>query len=366
MLPRRREGKEVWCGRGPPNCPKLPSSACAAGCPGNKTETCGGSWALEALRYTCTDLPPPTETHIAVRWSPWAGNKPSGPPVAIPPVLLGSTLPDYEQEREKLQRGLAQGWGLWLHSSMLSLVSLPSAATVTTTFCPTGSTNTSECIDTAQPDGHKQNAKSGYVRVGHHAYDRSYVQYYVGHSDSDTLVGANASVELTVTNGGVAVDMLITPVGSAARWKDIELVIDGRFAWFRAGSVATESSTITLTPAGMPPIVLHTTTPGTVAGSSQLRLSLGNGSVGFSTRAGRSVKSIRAMLTAAAEAEQARLQKTFTDAFAGHGMAVQGSAMWNLIYNPSENGAALLPVSRDWNFAPTPANDDWTYAVFDW
>lgn len=40
--------------------------------------------------------------------------------------------------------------------------------------------------------------------------------------------------------------------------------------------------------------------------------------------------------------------------------------MWNLIYNPSENGAALLPVSRDWNFAPTPANDDWTYAVFDW
>ena len=143
-------------------------------------------------------------------------------------------------------------------------------------------------------------------------------------------------------------------------------MIDGRFAWFRAGSVATESSTITLTPAGMPPIVLHTTTPGTVAGSSQLRLSLGNGSVGFSTRAGRSVKSIRAMLTAAAEAEQARLQKTFTDAFAGHGMAVQGSAMWNLIFNPSENGAALLPVSRDWNFAPTPANDDWTYAVFDW
>ena len=40
--------------------------------------------------------------------------------------------------------------------------------------------------------------------------------------------------------------------------------------------------------------------------------------------------------------------------------------MWNLIFNPSENGAALLPVSRDWNFAPSPANDDWTYAVFDW
>jgi hypothetical protein len=325
-------GAEIWCGHGAPNCPTLPSTACNAGCPGNHSETCGGGWALEAFSFTCTHLPPPTETSVAVRWSPWAGNKASGPPAAIPSVLLGSTLPDYEQERETLQRGLAQGWGLWLHSSMLSLVSLPSAATLTTTFCPTGSSNTSECIDSAQPDGHKQNAKSGYVRVGHHAYDRSYVQYYVGHSTSDTLTGANVSVELTVTEGGAAVDMLITPIGSAASWKDIELVLDGRFAWFRGGSVSAESSTVTLTPAGMPPIALHTTAPGKIAGSSQLRLSLGNGSVGLSTHAGgRSVESIRAMLKTAAAAEEASLQKTYTDAFAGHGMAVKGSAMWNLI-----------------------------------
>ena len=47
-------------------------------------------------------------------------------------------------------------------------------------------------------------------------------------------------------------------------------------------------------------------------------------------------------------------------------MAVQGAAMWNLIYTPAENGAALMPVSRDWNFAPSPASNDWTYAIFDW
>jgi hypothetical protein len=31
--------------------------------------------------------------------------------------------------------------------------------------------------------------------------------------------------------------------------------------------------------------------------------------------------------------------------------------MWNLIYNPAENGALLMPVSRDWSFAPGPVDD---------
>ena len=35
------------------------------------------------------------------------------------------------------------------------------------------------------------------------------------------------------------------------------------------------------------------------------------------------------------------------------------------ISTPAENGGApLLPVSRVWNFAPGPANDDFTYAIF--
>ena len=66
-----------------------------------------------------------------VRWSPWSGNKPRGPPEAIPTALLDSALPPAEAAREVMQRGLASGWGPWLHSSMLALVSLPSAATVT-------------------------------------------------------------------------------------------------------------------------------------------------------------------------------------------------------------------------------------------
>ena len=155
------------------------------------------------------------------------------------------------------------------------------------------------------------------------------------------------------------------------------------------------------------------------------------------------VAGIQRKLAAAAGMEVALLNATFGETYAGHGMAIKGSAMWNLIYNPAENGAALLPVrygrkgytnthirtpvnscvahavcvcvrmyvqlyvyvyficvdpivymyisyvvvqlqrmnqvpnldyvyslsntvSRDWNFAPGPANDDWTYAIFDW
>lgn len=88
-----------------------------------------------------------------------------------------------------------------MHSNMLDLVKLPEAAVVTTQLCNLGGSG-AQCIMTAQPDGHKQNSKSAYVRVGHHAYDRSYVQYYLGHSAADQVVGANVSVEYSVSNGG--------------------------------------------------------------------------------------------------------------------------------------------------------------------
>ncbi len=50
------------------------------------------------------------------------------------------------------------------------------------------------------------------------------------------------------------------------------------------------------------------------------------------------------MLKAAAAKEEALLTTTYKE-YAGHAMAIKGSAMWNLIYNPAENGAPLIPVS---------------------
>ena len=49
------------------------------------------------------------------------------PHVAIPVAALGPELPPAEQQRDELQRGLAHGWGSWLHENMLPMVKLPEA-----------------------------------------------------------------------------------------------------------------------------------------------------------------------------------------------------------------------------------------------
>lgn len=162
---------------------------------------------LTAISYACDPLPVPPHSTFQVRWSPWDGNKPRGGMERIPTELLGSALPAAEATRDELQKGLAQGWGPWMHASMLDLVKLPEAAVVTTQLCTSGGEG-AQCIQTAQPDGHKQNAKSAYVRVGHHAYDRSYVQYYLGHSSADQLpLATNVSVEYSVSKGGSELDL---------------------------------------------------------------------------------------------------------------------------------------------------------------
>jgi hypothetical protein len=147
---------------------------------------------------------------------------------------------------------------------------------------------------------------------------------------------------------------------SVVPWGEIELVLDLRFAWFRGGTVAAAASAVTFSPAGLAPFSLYSTASGNFT-QSRLRISLGSGPVGLSTTAGRTVAAIAALLQAGAAREESLLASTYGAAYAGRAMAIKGSVMWNLIYNPLENGAALLPVSRDWNFAP--ANDaDWTCA----
>lgn len=144
---------------------------------------------------------------------------------------------------------------------------------------------------------------------------------------------------------GASLDFLLTPLNASTPWaKGVELVLLSRFAWLQAGSVNVTASSITLSAAGMAPITLHTTTPGTVADGA-LKVTLGNGPIGLSTTAGRSVASIQSLLKAAAAKEEALLAEVYGPYWL-HAMAVKGAAMWNLIFNPSENGAALLPVSR--------------------
>ena len=80
--------------------------------------------------------------------------------------------------------------------------------------------------------------------------------------------------------------------------------------------------------------------------------------VGFSTSSSSSITSIRAALVTAKSAEEQRLATTF-ESHAEVASAIQAATMWTLIYNPCENGP-FMPVSRSWNFAPSPVSNDWT------
>lgn len=110
-------GAEVWCGDGPPNCPKVADSNCGAGCPGSapcpscpsdRNETCGGGYMLQGVEYDCTPLPAEMATSFRLRWGPWAGNKPRAGMETIPTERFGTSLPPAEATRDTMQKGLAQ------------------------------------------------------------------------------------------------------------------------------------------------------------------------------------------------------------------------------------------------------------------
>ena len=84
-----------------------------------------------------------------------------------------------------------------------------------------------------------QSPNNAETRVGLHAYDRSYVQYFIG--PFGNKVAANISVEYTV--GGTDKDelsLLVTPIecGGGSDCSDFEIQLFGRFAWLRAGAAS--------------------------------------------------------------------------------------------------------------------------------
>ena len=92
-------------------CEKIADSHCAASCPGNHSQSCGGGWALQVLPFTCKHAPTPTATAVVVEWAPYdvGTHAPSAPFTRINASYLNPKLPPAEQKREELQRGLATG-----------------------------------------------------------------------------------------------------------------------------------------------------------------------------------------------------------------------------------------------------------------
>lgn len=230
-------GEQVWCGNTlAPNCSSLHQYPDLKPCPGNASQTCGDAWVLEAISFRLRDGPaaPAAAVGVSVDWS----ILPASSAVPIPTKQLSPTLPVHEATRDSMQRSLASGWGPWLHNNMLSIVKLPEAASITTELChiPTGN-----CLTIARPDGSKQGQGMPDVRVGLHAFDRSYVQFFFG---SSTFPKANVSVEYSVSGTNSSeLDLLVTPIScgglpaSSESCREFEIRTTSGYFWFKAGQV---------------------------------------------------------------------------------------------------------------------------------
>jgi hypothetical protein len=194
----------------------------------------------------------------------------------LPPGALGPALPEPDRRRREMQRGLAQGWGSWLHRDALSVVLLPDAAVITLMLCRI---STGACLREANIDGNgggDETDLSHPVRVGSHAIDHSYSQMYVWKA----LTKLNVSIEYSVTSVGKSpsplpppgrarreLDLLVTPVvrdrATQLALSDFAIAVTGSFAWGRVGSVSTDaaSRTIRLRGHGLMPVELMATAP---------------------------------------------------------------------------------------------------------
>ena len=281
-------------------------------------------------------------------------------PISFSMRVNGTTLPASsfsadllpgEIERRELQRGLARGWAPWIHHNILDIVKVREGIVVTPTICQH---STGTCIEIAVPDGQHQSASNANARVGLHAPDRSYVQFFVGPMAE---VAANVSVAYSSGPEG-NIDILVSPVScSGGNWSDFTVEFRPRFAWFRAGNVRVAKSEISFQPFGFPPVSLVTT-----EGCSNGVCSLAN-SVGASTT--RSAADDIASYLLQKETEERDALKSRYGAQQEVGEGVQASVMWTLISTPAEAGP-LMPVSRSWNFVKGASTTDFQYVIFDW
>ena len=131
------------------------------------------------------------------------------------------------------------------------------------------SKSTGKCLESCQPDGTRSYSRPTdpvgvETRVGHHAFDRSYVQLYFG--GGVTPGGApNISLEYSAFADGSGLDLLLTPqdANCGGNCSDWEVQLSARYAWLKAGGAnATQREAggggeLQFTPAGLPPFTVY-------------------------------------------------------------------------------------------------------------
>ena len=273
----------------------------------------------------------------------------------IPSDVLSASLGEAEETREKMQRSLVKGWGNWNNFNLLDVVRMPDSAVITTILCKDTQCINGTCIEPFRAGGVE-------VRVGARAADLSYSQLFVGNHSG--ALNVNVSIEFATSPDGKDMTLLVTPQ-KATTGPGHTLILKGRFAWYREGTVKTSStSTMTLQGAGLDETVLYTSAGG-VRGGDFLEFPLDNGAVVVSTKP-TSVESAQMSFAALARAHQTHLEEEFGEKnMTEVAEAVQTSVMWNLMYTPLENGP-FFPVSRAWDRVGDYSSTDFKYVIFDW
>eukprot|EP01060_Flectonema_neradi_P036810 TRINITY_DN719_c0_g2_i1.p1 TRINITY_DN719_c0_g2~~TRINITY_DN719_c0_g2_i1.p1 ORF type:complete len:809 (+),score=122.46 TRINITY_DN719_c0_g2_i1:62-2428(+) len=302
--------------------------------------------AFRAHLYRNSSVSSGSATTFSMKWALNGGSQFTN----IPLSALTTELSEVEKKRDELQQSVQNGWSNWNQHSILDVVKLPESGVATTMLC----NSNKQCITDTRIEPNRGGDCS--VRVGIFAGDRSYVQFYFG--DSSTVKG-NVSVEYQSHESDLY--MLITPQESTPKGTTIRLT--GRFAWYRPGDVSFPSSNqLTFKGLGFNSTSLYVSGSAS-KGDGFIEVSLDNGPVVISSDHGASVSSVTERLGGAKEAHLQSFSK-----YGQHietALAIEASAMWNLIYVPLENGP-IFPVSRNWNFEKPTAVPDFNYAMFDW
>ena len=165
----------------------------------------------------------------------------------LPPRALRPALPAAEQRQRAMQRGMAMGWGSWLHRDALSIALLPDSALLTVMLCRI---STGECLRQSNIDGNGGGGSdlTHPVRVGSHAINHSYSQLFAW-GPPGSLRHVNVSIEYAVGARGSEreLDVLVTPIAvvpcagadeeGEPPLADFAVAFAGSFAWGRVGTV---------------------------------------------------------------------------------------------------------------------------------
>ena len=262
----------------------------------------------------------------------------------VPASAFGGEVPPAQAARLSMQRALLHGvWGTWAKGSLSAHTLLPQGTMLKMGVCVAGG----DCAE----DATKSMNDGDDVRLGPHAYDRSYTQLYFNYK------GVNVSLETSQVGGpGGHLIALATPVDPAAaaakkgglwlagfmaddqvpgaKWRlhgNVSVSAGGSSAagisFQVAGKWSPDASSrvaaLVVAPAG----TVVTAGTGAVADSLFVPFGdgiVGGGAVGFTTGAGAAgaatVASLRAQLDSARDAELATYA-WYTNATAGVDLA---------------------------------------------